>query len=292
MKSSLAEKPREEWSPEEKEEFIVEYLPLVRGIAQRIYSRLPAHLDLEDLVSAGILGLLDAMDKFDPKRKTRFRTYAEFRIRGAILDELRAQDWFPRSVREKINRLERTVQGLEKSLGREPSLEEIAQELGLELEQASYLLSRYGNMNLVSLEEVLNLDLVKEKEIEDWLSSPKSANPFEALLGKELRALILKELENLPEQERQVLGWYYLENLSLKEIAEIMGVTESRVSQIHTQARLRLKKRINSQIASAPGKIIPFPAKDRASKTDSLRPQKKREKLPTDKNLSASKKRK
>ncbi len=274
MKSALAEKPLQSWSSQEREEFIIEYLPLVRGIAQRIYSRLPAHLDLEDLVSAGILGLLDALEKFDPKRKTSFRTYAEFRIRGAILDELRSQDWFPRSVREKINRLERTIKDLENTLHREPTLEEIAQELGLELEQASYLLSRYGNMNLVSLEEILNLDLVKEKEVEDWLSSPKSSNPFEALLGKELRERILKELENLPELERQVLSLYYLENLNLKEIAEIMGVTESRVSQIHTQAKLRLKRRINSQAST--GKIIPFPKRFRpnASKKSPLKKKK------------------
>ena len=262
MKTATAHKPVQKWSPENREEFILEYLPIVRGIAQRIWQRLPSHLDLEDLVSAGIMGLLDAMDKYDPARNTRFRTYAEFRIRGAILDELRAKDWLPRSIREKINHLLTAVKNLEQELGRTPTTEEIANELGISIEQANWWVAKYANMSLVSLEELINPyeAKVKEEDIEDWLASPISSNPFEALLAKELREIVLEELEKLPENEKQVLSLYYLENLNLKEIGEIMGVTESRVSQIHTQARLRLKKRISSRLnkGSPEAKVIPF----------------------------------
>jgi len=259
MNSALAENPRSDWGKEEREGFILEYLPLVRGIAGRIKSRVPAHLELEDLVNAGVLGLLDAMEKFDPGKNTRFRTYAEFRIRGAILDELRAKDWLPRSIRDKVNQIESAVQSLEKRLSRAPKVKEVAQELGLSLEQAHFWLARYGTMNLVNLDELLERTRLRSEALEEWLLDSKSGNPFEATLGKELRKIVTDELENLPEIEKKMLSLYYLENLNLKEIGEVLGVTEGRVSQIHTQALIKLRQRVQFHLQRG-SNVIPFRA--------------------------------
>jgi len=259
MNKALAENPRSDWGKEERERFILEYLPLVRGIAGQIKSRVPAHLELEDLVNAGVLGLLDAMEKFDPGKNTQFRTYAEFRIRGAILDELRARDWLPRSIRDKVNQIESVVQSLEKRLCRAPKVKEVAKELGLSLEQAHFWLARYGTMNLVCLDELLERSQLMPEDLEEWLWDSESGNPFEATLGKELRELVADELENLPETDKKVLSLYYLENLNLKEIGEVLGVTEGRVSQIHTQALLRLRQRVQFHLQRT-SNVIPFRA--------------------------------
>ena len=232
----------------ERERFILEYTPLVRRIAQRIAVRLPPHLDLEDLINSGVLGLMDAIQKFDPHRKVTFRTYAEFRIRGAILDELRSRDYLPRSVREKANRLEEACARLESELGRPGTEEELAEALGLGLEAYQHLLQRAGPISFLHLEDCPGLSDASEETLADLLLDPSANDPLVQLELTELKHILAQEIERLSEREKLVLSMYYLEELTLKEIGEVMEVTESRVCQLHSQAVLRLRGRIGKRL--------------------------------------------
>ena len=223
-----------------RDEVLRRHLPLVRRVVQRLAARKPPHIELDDLVSWGIVGLLDAIGKYDPRKEASFSTYAQFRIRGAILDHLRSLDWVPRSVRQKASLIDKTARTLEGMLGRPPSEEEIARELGLSLESYQELLARIGEMSLFSLEDLgfgrgeerLHLERRLEEDEED---------PLGALLTQERVDLVAEAIARLPEREKVVITLYYHEELTMKEVGAVLGLTESRVSQLHSQAMLRLK---------------------------------------------------
>jgi RNA polymerase sigma factor FliA len=235
-------------SNHQKQNIIQEYAPLVKFIAQKISLRLPANIELDDLMSAGVIGLMDAIDKYDPARDNKFKTYAEFRIRGAILDELRAQDWIPRSMREKAKGIERSFQKLEQKLGRTASEEEVAKDLGLPLGEFQSALQQCKSVALLSLDEVGTFSNGDRKSLLALLEAGRESNPMVQLAGSELREQLSHAIEDLPEKQRMVLSLYYYEDLNLKEIGEILEVTESRVSQLHTQAVIRLRSKLKEHL--------------------------------------------
>lgn len=233
---------------EQKEELIKEYAPLIRFVAQKIAVRLPPNIDIDDLISAGAIGLMDAIDKWDPTRDNKFKTYAEFRIRGAILDELRAQDWIPRSVRDKSKALDRTVTALESELGRSPTDEEISGRLNMTIEEFHDLINQVRPVSLLSIDDQPSFSDSDKKSIVNLLEGAKSHNPFNQLNVKVVKDVVAKAIEDLPERQRLVLSLYYFEDLNLKEIGQVLRVTESRVSQLHAQAVLRLRAKLAASI--------------------------------------------
>jgi len=229
-----------------KEKLIKEYAPLIKFIAQKIAVRLPSNIEFDDLVSSGVIGLMDAIDKYDPSRDNKFKTYAEFRIRGAILDELRAQDWVPRSVREKAKQLERAHIRLEQKLRRIPNEDELTDELKISKEEYYDLLNQVKSVSILSLDEAGSFNSSDRKSILSLLESCKIPSPMAQLNLKGLKEVVTKAIENLPEKQRLVLSLYYYEDLNLKEIGDVLEVTESRVSQLHTQAILWLRRKLRS----------------------------------------------
>ncbi len=229
-----------------KEKLIKEYAPLIKFIAQKIAVRLPSNIEFDDLVSSGVIGLMDAIDKYDPTRDNKFKTYAEFRIRGAILDELRAQDWVPRSVREKAKQLERAHVRLEQKLRRIPTEDELTQELNVSKEEYYDLLNQVKSVSILSLDEAGSFNSSDRKSILSLLESCKIPSPLAQLNLKGLKQVVTKAIESLPEKQRLVLSLYYYEDLNLKEIGDVLEVTESRVSQLHTQAILWLRRKLRS----------------------------------------------
>ncbi len=228
-----------------RDRLITEYAPLVKYIAHRIAMRLPPHVEVDDLINTGILGLIDAIEKFDPSKEVKFKTYAEIRIKGAILDELRAMDWIPRSIRKVINKLIDAYHELEQRLGRPAEDEEIAEELGLRMEEFYQLLKQAAGVPLISLDGLVDHE-EKRRSLLSCLEDHKSVNGFGILGLNELKDTIANAIEDLPEKERQVISLYYYDELTMKEIGKVLDLTESRVSQIHTKAVLRLRVRINN----------------------------------------------
>lgn len=226
-----------------RDRLIVEYAPLVKYIANRIAMRLPPHIDVDDLINSGILGLIDAIEKFDPSREVKFKTYAEIRIKGAILDELRAMDWIPRSIRKVINRLVDAYHVLEQQLGRPAKDEEIAELLGLKMEEFYKLLKQSAGVPLISLDVLVDYD-ERRRNVMSCLEDPKSVNGFGIMGLGEVKDAVAKSIDDLPEKEKQVISLYYYDELTMKEIGKVLNLTESRVSQIHTKAVLRLRVRI------------------------------------------------
>lgn len=231
-------------TPEEKNKLVIEYSPLIKFIAQKIAVRLPSNIELDDLISSGVIGLMDAIDKYDPTRDNKFKTYAEFRIRGAILDELRAQDWVPRSVRDKSKMLDKALVELESQLGRSPSEEEIAGKLGLSMDEFYDLINQVRPVSLVSIDDANTLSNMDKKSILNLLEGTRLNNPLVQLNMKSVKEVVAKAIEDLPERQRLVLSLYYYEDLNLKEIGRILRVTESRVSQLHAQAVSRLRAKL------------------------------------------------
>jgi len=229
----------------ERDRLIMEYAPLVKYIAHRIAMRLPPQIEVDDLINSGILGLIDAIEKFDPSKEVKFKTYAEIRIKGAILDELRAMDWIPRSIRKVINRLMDAYHELEQKLGRPARDEEIAEQLGLKIEEFYELIKQAAGVPLISLNGLVDRD-EKRRNIVSCLEDPKSANAFGILGLSEVKDAIAKAIDDLPEKEKQVISLYYYDELTMKEIGKVLDLTESRVSQIHTKAVLRLRVRIKN----------------------------------------------
>ena len=229
-----------------KEKLILEYAPLIKFIAQKIAVRLPSNIEFDDLVSSGVIGLMDAIDKYDPSRDNKFKTYAEFRIRGAILDELRAQDWVPRSVREKAKQLERAHARLEQQLGRVPTEDEITSELQMSKDEYYELLNQVKSVSILSLDEAGSFNSSDRKSILSLLESCKIPSPITQLNLKSVKEVVTRAIESLPEKQRLVLSLYYYEDLNLKEIGEVLDVTESRVSQLHTQAILWLRRKLRT----------------------------------------------
>jgi len=220
------------------------FTPLVRIIAKKISMRLPANIEVDDLISAGIIGLMDAIEKYDPTRNNKFKTYAEFRIRGTILDELRAQDWVPRSMRERAKNVERAFLKIEQKLGRSASEVEVALNMGMDLNKIQETIKQAKNVALLSLDDTGYFKNGDKKSILSMLHSNELSNPISQISKNELREQIASYIEELPEKQRMVLALYYYEDLNLKEIGRILEVTESRVSQLHTQAMMKLRSRM------------------------------------------------
>ena len=238
------------FTPDEKKKLITEYAPLIKFIAQKIAVRLPSNIELDDLISSGVIGLMDAIEKYDPSRDNKFKTYAEFRIRGAILDELRAQDWVPRSVRDKAKMLDRTVVDLEVELGRNPTDEEIAAKLQVSMEEFHSLVNQVRPMSVLSIDDSTTFSNVDKKSILNILEGAKINNPLVQLNLKSVKNVVTTAIEELPERQRLVLSLYYYEDLNLKEIGQILRVTESRVSQLHAQAITRLRAKLAQHFES------------------------------------------
>jgi RNA polymerase sigma factor for flagellar operon FliA len=238
------------FTPEE-ERMMVEHLPIVRYIARRIHERLPQHVDIEDLVSAGVLGLMDAFQKFNPEKNVQFRSYAQFRIRGAILDSLRTLDWSPRDLRRKGRAVEQAMRALTVRLGRAPSEQEVAGELQMELGDYQQLLGELKGLEIGTLHLERSEDS-GEEELAYIPNRPEDDPLFRCLEG-EMRQRLAEAINNLPERERLVMTLYYYEELTMKEIGLTLGVVESRISQIHASAVLHLRTMLADLAAKASG---------------------------------------
>jgi len=229
----------------ERTSLIVEYASLVKLLASRLAMRVPPSVSLDDLVSAGIMGLLDAVDRFDPSRNVQFKTYAEFRIRGAMLDELRNLDWVPRSTRKKIHDMEKAILAVEGRMNRPAEDEEIAEELGVDLQSYYNILKTARGIELLSLDRYIK----DEKDNTESKKSFKSLikgddDPGNHLMASELKAIIAKAIRALTRKEPMVISLYYYDELTLREIGEVMGLTESRISQIHTKAVVKMRAKL------------------------------------------------
>ena len=230
-----------------RQRLILTYAPLVKFVAGRIGSGLPAHVDGEDLISYGLLGLIDAIERFDLDRDIKFETYAIARIRGAIIDELRALDWVPRSVRARARDIERAIGDLEAKLGRAPTDEEISKKLGITEGEFDESLTAISRSSIGALDELWTVSAGGDQvALIDTLEDTHGPNPEFALETIELKETVAEALAALPEREKLVVTLYYYEELTLREIGEVLGVTESRVSQLHTKAILRLKSRLGA----------------------------------------------
>ncbi|PHM73796.1 RNA polymerase sigma factor FliA [Xenorhabdus kozodoii] len=220
------------------------YVPLVRHEALRLQVRLPASVELDDLLQAGGIGLLNAVDRFDSMQGTAFTTYAVQRIRGAMLDELRSRDWAPRSVRRNAREVTQTIRKLEQELGRPASEQEVAKELKINLIEYRQILLDTNNSQLFSYDEWHE---IHGESCEPVIEEEHEANPLQQLLEGDLRQRVIDVIESLPEREKMVLTLYYQEELNLKEIGAVLDVGESRVSQLHSQAIKRLRARLNPE---------------------------------------------
>lgn len=240
-----------ETSAEERDRLILEHLPQVRLIARRIHERLPECVSLDDLVSAGILGLIAAIDHFDASHNVKLRTYAEYKIRGAILDSLRGLDWAPRQQRKKAKQIEAAIASVERRLQRVPAEEEIAAELGIPLEEYHSWLADVRGVNLGSLEAAGPDD--GSRDLLQFIPDDEENWPSRLLERAELERLLAEAIEKTPYIERTVLSLYYYEELTLREIAEIVDLHESRVSQLKSQAILRLRGYIRKRWPSERG---------------------------------------
>lgn len=233
-------------SQKARDQLILHYAPLVKYVASKVSSGLPPNVEMADLISYGIFGLIDAIDKFDFSRGTKFETYAISRIKGAIIDELRALDWVPRSLRHKSREVEKVYLALENRLKRVPTDEELAEALGISLEELHDLFSRLSGSSVVALEELLSIGTGGEEQISliDTIEDTAVKDPSLVVEYSETKGALMEALTRLPERERTIVALYYYEGLTLREIGEILGITESRVSQLHNKALFRLRARL------------------------------------------------
>jgi RNA polymerase sigma factor FliA len=228
-----------------RDRLILTYAPLVKYVASRLGSGLPAHVDEGDLVSYGLLGLIGAIERYDPDRDIKFETYAIARIKGAIIDELRALDWVPRSVRSRAREIERAIAELEAKLGTAPTDEQIAEKIGVTVEELEDSLTDISRSSIAALDELWSVSGEGDQvSLMDTIEDTTGPRPAEALDETETREALAESIARLPEREKLVVTLYYYEELTLREIGEVLGVTESRVSQLHTKAILRLKARL------------------------------------------------
>ncbi len=228
-----------------KHRIVLEHTALINYIVNRLAARLPSHVDLEDLRNSGVIGLIDAIDKFDPSKDCKFKTYAEFRVKGAILDQLRCLDWVPRSVRQKGRQLEKAYEEVEHRLGRSANDDEIADAMGLGLDEFHQVVHKVRGISMVHLDQIpagddsdgmpLQIDFFEDKNADD---------PFQAIKSQEDRTSVADGIAHLTERERLVITLYYYEDLSMKEIGLVLGVTESRVCQIHAKSLAHLRARL------------------------------------------------
>lgn len=227
--------------PKTRENFILEYAPLVKYVAGRVAVSTPPNIEFEDLVSYGILGLIDAIEKFDPSQGIEFKAYATTRIKGSILDELRHMDWVPRSVRKRAREIEQAYMELEHRLGRPATDGELADYLEVSENELFQMFLEASCISLISMDETWTIEGNDEITVTDTLRGPASETPDAILERGEAKKLLIKAIERLPQREREVIALYYYEELTLKEIGEVLGVSESRISQMHTKAILRLR---------------------------------------------------
>jgi RNA polymerase sigma factor FliA len=233
-------------SPTARDQLILHYSPLVKYVAGRVAVGLPANIEQADLISYGIFGLIDAIDKYDRSRNIKFETYAISRIRGAIIDELRAIDWVPRSVRYKAREIEKAYSALENKLKRPPSDAEIAAEMGISIDDLNHIYTQLSSVSLIALDELMSIEGDKGDKLSllETLEDTKTASPMEAFESEEMKEILVAAINRLPEREKKVITFYYFAGLTLAQIGEVLGVTESRVCQIHTKAVLGLKGKI------------------------------------------------
>jgi RNA polymerase sigma factor for flagellar operon FliA len=238
----------EKVGPDWQEEMVLQYAPLIKYIASRLALRLPSHISLEDLISSGIIGLIDAVQKFDPSKNINFKTYAEFRIKGAMLDELRSLDWTPRSVRKKSHLIENAYAQLQRTLGRPAEAEEVAELLGMDLEEFYQLQDETKIVSVVALEEsrrsLAGQAGFLEHELLETLQDENTRDSFLSVHFAVLQEVMMQAIEALPDKEKLLISLYYYEELTMKEIGQVMGYTESRISQLHTQAMYRLRHKL------------------------------------------------
>jgi RNA polymerase sigma factor for flagellar operon FliA len=223
----------------DQERVLLEHLPIVRFLARRIHERLPQHVDIEDLVSAGVVGLMDAFSKFDPAKKVQFRSYAQFRIRGAILDSLRTLDWSPRELRRKGRAVEEAIRVLTARLGHAPGEGEVAAEMALELDEYQQLLGDLKGLEIGTLHLERNEDSGEEELA--YIPGRPDEDPLFRCLRGELEERLAEAIQNLPDRERLVMSLYYYEEMTMREIGLALGVVESRVSQVHASAVVHLR---------------------------------------------------
>ena len=231
-----------------RERLIIHYAPLVKYVAGRVAVGMPAHVEHADLVSYGIFGLMDAIEKFEPGRGFKFETYAVSRIRGAIIDELRSVDWVPRSVRTRSRQVETAMQILESTLKRSPTEEELAEELGWTVAELQDTLARMSMTSIAALDEVLDVGDGDRITLVDTLQDLTAVLPEETMDDAETKRLLRATLTRLTEREQTVLGLYYFEGMTLAQVGDVLGVTESRICQIHTKAVLSLRTKLGELI--------------------------------------------
>ena len=231
-----------------RERLVVAYSPLVKYVSGRMASGLPAHVEESDLISYGLVGLISAIERFDLEREIKFETYAITRIKGAIIDELRSLDWVPRSVRARAREIERIHGRLEHRLHRTPTDEEMATEMGITIEEFQEALLQISNSTVAALDELWTVSDASGDQVSllDTIQDPQALDPAMEMDTTEMKDRLADAIARLPEREKLVVALYYYENLTLREIGEVLGVTESRVSQLHTKAILRLKARLGT----------------------------------------------
>jgi RNA polymerase sigma factor FliA len=229
-----------------RERLVLAYAPLVKYVAGRMSSGLPSHVEESDLISYGLLGLISAIERFEPEREIKFETFAITRIKGSVIDELRSLDWVPRSVRTKAREIEKANAKLEHSLHRAPTDQEMAKELEVTVDEFQESLVRISNSSVVALDELWTVSDSSGDQVSllDTIQDPHAADPVWEMDTTEMKDRLADAIARLPEREKLVVALYYYENLTLREIGEVLGVTESRVSQLHTKAVLRLKSRL------------------------------------------------
>ncbi len=232
-----------EGDPAARERLVVAYSPLVKFVAGRLGAGLPSHVEDADLISYGLMGLIGSIERFDPDRGIKFETFAMTRIRGSIIDELRSLDWVPRSVRSRAREIETTQAKLEHALQRAPTDAELAEKLEVTEEELRASLLEIANSSVYALDELWTISDSSGDKVSllDTISDPRADDPQESLASSEVKDRLTESIATLPEREQLVVALYYYENLTLREIGEVLGVTESRVSQLHTKAVMRLK---------------------------------------------------
>jgi len=238
---------RKNRDPAIREAFIKQYAPLVKYVAGKVAVGMPNNVEFDDLVGYGVFGLIDAIDKYDPEKNVKFKTYAVTRIRGAIFDELRLIDFVPRSVRQKTREIESTISSLEAQLGRTASDQEIAGALGMDESEYMKVIQKISGTSIISLNDLWYSGDDNDKvSIGDSIESPSSLNPDVMVVNEEIRRVIVEAINELPDKEKKILVLYYYEDLTLKDIGRVLQVTESRVSQLHTKAVLHLRSKLTN----------------------------------------------
>lgn len=242
----MTKSPDNEVARYSQNELIEMYLPLIKAVAAALASRLPACIDAEDLTGVGVMGLIDAIQKYDPERCDSFKNYARIRIKGAMLDELRALDWVPRSVRQVATQMDRKRRAVEQKMGRTADASEIAAAMGVDMERYNTLRDRARGHGMLSFEDIGMETGEEQRSFLECVEDPNMKSPAEVTNRRETLDALAQVLESLKERDRLVISLYYLEDLNLKEIGAVLGVTESRVSQIHTKAIRTLKQRLKT----------------------------------------------